>query len=178
MEDKTSMVGGNDVRAEAVFEPLLRFEMEMGTFLSEWQHCDHLSSYLARIVSHNRTDPVRHSNFFSSALNELLEVSFRSGAASGHIVLAILRHGPVEQIQMTFPCPAEQIPFYREAVSKVDRGDAHARYLDSISTDMAPSRESILLDLAINFDASIRIEEGTSPAVTLIVDLPLEGLVS
>ncbi|MNL85764.1 hypothetical protein D3C87_2142000 [compost metagenome] len=63
-------------------------------------------------------------------------------------------------------------------MSKIDRSDAHARYLDSISTDMAPSRESILLDLAINFDASIRIEESSSPAVTLIVDLPLEGLVS
>ncbi|WP_113567179.1 ubiquinone biosynthesis methyltransferase UbiE [Rhizobiales bacterium] len=169
---------GNSVPAEAIFEPLLQFEMEMGTFLSEWQHCDHLSSYLARMISHNRTDPVRHSNFFSSALNELLEVSFRSGAASGHIGLAIYRHGPIERVQITFPCPSEQVPFYREAVSKVDRSDAHARYLDSISTDMAPSRESILLDLAINFDASIRIEESTLHAVTLIVDLPLEGLVS
>lgn len=172
------MIVGDNGPAEAVFEPLLQLEMEMGTFISEWQYCDHLSSYLARIISHNRTDPVRHSNFFSSALNELLEVSFRSGAASGHIVLAIFRHGPIEQIKISFPCPAEQIPFYREAVSKVDRGDAHARYLDSISTDMAPSRESILLDLAINFDASIRLEEGPSPTVTLIVDLPLEGLVS
>ncbi len=172
------MIVANNGPAEAAFEPLLQLEMEMGTFISEWQHCDHLSSYLARIISHNRTDPVRHSNFFSSALNELLEVSFRSGASSGQVVLAIFRHGPVEQIKITFPCAAEQIPFYREAVSKVDRSDARARYLDSISTDMAPSRDSILLDLAINFDASIRFEEGPSPAVTLVVDLPLEGLVS
>ncbi|KQW54762.1 MULTISPECIES: hypothetical protein [unclassified Ensifer] len=169
---------GNSVPAEAVFEPLLQFEMEMGTFLSEWQHCDHLSTYLARMISHNRADPVRHSNFFSSALNELLEVSFRGGSSSGQIGLAIYRNGPTERVQITFPCPPGQIPFYHEAVSKIDRSDAHSRYLDAISTDMAPSRESILLDLAINFDASIRIEENTSPAVTLIVDLPLEGLVS
>ena len=76
-------------------------------------HCDHLSTYLARMISHNRADPVRHSNFFSSALNELLEVSFRGGTASGQIGLSIYRHGPVERVQITFPCPAEQVPFSR-----------------------------------------------------------------
>ncbi|PLU80904.1 ubiquinone biosynthesis methyltransferase UbiE, partial [Sinorhizobium medicae] len=70
------MHGAENHRTEAAYEPLLQFEMEMGAFLSDWNHCDQLSSFMARMISHNRTDPVRHSNFFSSALNELLEVSF------------------------------------------------------------------------------------------------------
>lgn len=65
---------------ETAFEPLLQFDMEMEDFLSDWHHCDHVSSYLARMISHNRTDPVRHSNFFSSALNELFW-RFRFAAA-------------------------------------------------------------------------------------------------
>lgn len=89
--------------AEAKFEPLLQFEMEMGTFLSDWQHCDQLSTFMARMISHNRTDPLRHSNFFSSALNELLEVSFRGGTPEGRIGCAVYRHGPKERVKLSFP---------------------------------------------------------------------------
>jgi len=133
---------------ETAFEPLLQFDMEMEIFLSDWQHCDHVSSYLARMISHNRTDPVRHSNFFSSALNELLEVSFRGGTTDGKIGLSIYRQGGTERVQLSFPCPPGQARFYREAVSKTRESDAQARYLDAISNDLAPSRESVLLDLA------------------------------
>lgn len=164
--------------AEAAFEPLLQFEMEMGAFLSDWQHCDQVSSFMARMISHNRTDPVRHSNFFSSALNELLEVSFRGGSPDGQIGCAVYRQGAKERVKLTFPCPPGQRQFYREAVSKTRRGNAYARYLDAISTDLAPSRDVVLLELAINFDADIRLEESDPPSITLVVDLPLEGIVS
>ncbi|WEX74985.1 ubiquinone biosynthesis methyltransferase UbiE [Sinorhizobium numidicum] len=164
--------------AEAAFEPLLQFEMEMGTFLSDWNHCDHLSSYVARMISHNRTDPIRHSNFFSSALNELLEVTFRGGSPDGLMGCAVYRNGPMERVKLTFPCPPGQRQFYHEAVSRTRQADAYARYLSSISTDLSPSREIILLDLAINFDAQVRLEETDPPSVTLVIDLPLEGAVS
>jgi hypothetical protein len=163
---------------DAVFEPLLQFEMEMGTFLSDWHHCDQLSTFVARMVSHNRMDPIRHSNFLSSALNELLEISFRGGSPDGQIGCAVYRQGPMERVKLTFPCPPRQRQYFSEAVSKTRREDALARYLDSISTDLAPSRDTVLLDLAINFDARIRLENGVPPSITLIVDLPLEGIVS
>lgn len=70
-----------------------------------------------------------------------------------------------------------QRQFYREAVSKTRDADAHARYLDSISTDLAPSREAVLLDLSINFDADVRLDESDPPSIRLVVDLPLEGVV-
>ncbi|MCA1490674.1 ubiquinone biosynthesis methyltransferase UbiE [Ensifer sp. NBAIM29] len=168
----------NAAQAKAHFEPLIELEMEMGTFLSDWDHCDHLSSFMARMISHNRTDPVRHSNFFSSALNELLEVSFRGGSPEGRIGCTVYRQGPKERVKLTFPCPPSQRQFYREAVSKTHKQDAYDRYLDAISNDLSPSREVILLDLAINFEAEISLDEKTSPSITLVVDLPLEGIVS
>ncbi|ODR93260.1 ubiquinone biosynthesis methyltransferase UbiE [Sinorhizobium alkalisoli] len=168
----------NAAQAKAHFEPLIELEMEMGTFLSDWDHCDHLSSFMARMISHNRTDPVRHSNFFSSALNELLEVSFRGGSPEGRIGCTVYRQGPKERVKLTFPCPPSQRQFYREAVSKTRKQDAYDRYLDAISNDLSPSREVILLDLAINFEAEISLDEKTSPSITLVVDLPLEGIVS
>lgn len=118
------MHGAENQPTEAAFEPLLHFEMEMGAFLSDWNHCDQLSTFMARMISHNRTDPIRHSNFFSSALNELLEVSFRSGSPDGRIGCAVYRWGPTERVELTFPCPPGQRQFYREAVSKTRDADA------------------------------------------------------
>ncbi|MBB5533808.1 hypothetical protein [Rhizobium giardinii] len=163
---------------EADFEPLLQLEMEMGTFLSDWHHCDQLSTFVARMISLNRTDPVRHSNFFSSALNELLEVLFRGGFPDGQIGCAVYRQGPTERVKLTFPCPPRQRHFLNEAVAKARRGDALARYLDSISTDLAPTRDAVLLDLTINFDALIHLEDSAPSSITLVVDLPLEGIVT
>lgn len=168
----------NAAQAKANFEPLIELEMEMVTFLSDWHHCDHLSSFMGRMISHNRTDPVRHSNFFSSALNELLEVTFRGGTPEGRIGCTVYRQGPKERVKLTFPCPPSQRQFYREAVSKTRKQDAYDRYLDAISNDLSPSREVILLDLAINFEAEISLEEKASPSITLVVDLPLEGIIS
>ena len=111
-------------------------------------------------------------------LNELLEVSFRGGTTDGKIGLSIYRQGGTERVQLSFPCPPGQARFYREAVSKTRGSDAEARYLDAISNDLAPSRESVLLDLAVNYDAHLRLDEDAAPAITLIVDLPLEGMVS
>ena len=163
---------------EATFEPLLQIEMEMGTFLSNWHHCDQLSTFIARTISHNRTDPVRHSNFLSSALNELLEVSFRGGSPDGQIGCAVYRHGRTERVKLTFPCLSRQRQCFSEAVSNTRREDALTRYLDSISTGLTPSRDVAFLDLAINFDAQIRLENSAPPSITLVVDLPLEGIVS
>lgn len=168
----------NAAPAEPGFEPLIQLEMEMGTFLSDWQHCDQLSSFIARMISHNRTDPVRHSNVFSSALNELLEVSFRGGSAEGRIGCTVYRRGATERVKLSFPCPPNQRQFYREAVCETRKRDAYARYLDAISTDLVPSREAVLLDLAINFDAEISLEEKAAASIALVVDLPLEGIVS
>lgn len=164
--------------AEAAFAPLLQFEMDMRTFLSDWQHCDQLSTFIARMISHNRTDPIRHANFFSFALNELLEVSFRGGSPDGRIDCIVYRRDLMERVKLSFTCPSGQQEFYREAVSRTHQDDAFSRYLGAISTDQTPNREVILLDLAINFDAEVHLEERAPASITLVVDLPLEGTIS
>ncbi|TCR98692.1 MULTISPECIES: ubiquinone biosynthesis methyltransferase UbiE [unclassified Rhizobium] len=169
------MHAASNKSAEVAFKPLLRFEMDMATFLSDWQHCDQLSTFMARMISHNRSDPIRHSNLFSFALNELLEVSFRGGSARGLIDCAVYRYDATERVRLSFTCPAGQREFYREAVSRSRQEDAIARYLSAISIDQTPNREVMLLDLAINFDARLDLEEPTAASITLVVDLPLEG---
>ena len=79
------------------FDSMIEIGMEINTFISEWLHCDYLSTYLARMISHNRSDSVLHSNLFSSALNELLEVVFRTRLPGGDLACKVSRQGNIEQ---------------------------------------------------------------------------------
>lgn len=54
--------------------------------------------------------------------------------------------------------------------------EARERYLNSVSGDLAPSREIVILELALDYDAALRIEETGPDIITLVVDLPLEDL--
>ena len=42
--------------------------------------------------------------------------------------------------------------------------------------DLAPSREVVLLELAVDYNAILSVEEADGDAIKLVVDLPLEGL--
>ncbi len=161
---------------EVAFEPLIQIEMEVKTFLSEWMHCDHISTYLARMISHNRSDSLRHSNLFSSAVNELLEVAFRTRHPAGEIACRVSRQGETDRIELTFPCTPQERQFYEEAMLQIERPELRERYLNAVSGDLAPSREVVLSELAIDYNATLRLVEAEADAVTLIVDLPLERL--
>lgn len=157
------------------FEPMIQIDMEMKAFVSAWRHCDYISTYMARMISQNRSDSVRHSNLFSSAFNELLEVAFRTRHANGELACRVSRHGATDRIELTFPCVPEERRFYEEAVAQVAGSEARERYLNSVSGDLAPSREIVLLELAIDYNATIKVEEADDEAIKLVVDLPLEG---
>jgi hypothetical protein len=161
----------------AAFEALVQFDMEIEAFASNWIHCDQVSTYLARMISHNRSDSVRHSNLFSSALNELLEAAFRARHTEGELVCKVSRSGNWDRIELTFPCTAEERNFFEQALAQTAGDDALDRYLFSVSGDMAPSREVVLSELVINYEALIRITDAGTNRIRLIVDLPLEELV-
>ncbi|TPI67877.1 ubiquinone biosynthesis methyltransferase UbiE [Mesorhizobium sp. B2-8-9] len=161
---------------EPIFEPMIQIDMEIKTFVSAWKHCDYVSTYMARMISQNRSDSVRHSNLFSSAFNEVLEVAFRTRHADGELACRVSRHGTTDRIELTFPCMPEERQFYQAAVSQAAGFEARERYLNSVSGDLAPSREVVLLELAVDYNATLRVEEAESDTIKLVVELPLEGL--
>ena len=69
-------------RVRPEFKALLEIAIRADVFSSNWEHCDRIASYVARMVSHNRTNSLLYLNLFSSALNELLETAFRSIGAT------------------------------------------------------------------------------------------------
>ncbi|AYG63339.1 ubiquinone biosynthesis methyltransferase UbiE (plasmid) [Rhizobium jaguaris] len=157
---------------------MLELEMEMEIFMSDWLHCNQLSNYVARMVSHDRSDPVRHANLLSSALNELFEISFRSGSAPGRLHCDISRGDHLERISLTFPCAPEQQHLYRDASTKASGGGALERYLDALADENSVQEDIILLGLAINYDASLLLREVEGRALTVILDIPVEGLLN
>ncbi|CDM62762.1 hypothetical protein LPU83_pLPU83d_1392 (plasmid) [Rhizobium favelukesii] len=169
-------------RQEAItntaFEQLLKLEIEMATFTADWLHCDQLSNYIARMVSHDRRDPLRHSNLLSSALNELLEMSFRSDAQEGELVCDLYRHEQTERIELSFPCPSQQRRFYFELVDGLNDGEKLANYVRVIADETAPIAQAVLLGLAVNYDADIELRASAADALTFVVDLPLERLLN
>ncbi|MBZ9793093.1 ubiquinone biosynthesis methyltransferase UbiE [Rhizobium sp. 3T7] len=150
--------------------------MEMATFTADWLHCDQLSNYVARMVSHDRRDPLRHSNLLSSALNELLEMSFRSNAQEGELICVFYRHKQIERIELSFPCPSQQRRFYAELVQGLKHSGQLAHYVEVIADETAPLEQAVLLGLAVNYDADIELRTSTADALTFVVDLPLERL--
>ncbi|MER9140377.1 MULTISPECIES: ubiquinone biosynthesis methyltransferase UbiE [unclassified Mesorhizobium] len=158
------------------FEPMIQIDMGIKAFVSAWRHCDYVSTYMARMISQNRSDSVRHSNLFSSAFNELLEVAFRTRHADGELACRVSRHGATDRIELTFPCLPAERQFYEEAVSQLAGMEARERYLNSVSGDLAPSRGVILVELAVDYNATLWIEEADGDAIKLVLDLPLEGL--
>ncbi len=160
------------------FEPLLDLKMDMAVFTADWLHCGQCSNYIARMVSHDRRDPIRHANLLSSALNELLEMSFHSNEHHGEFVYRFYRYREMERIELTFPCSPQKRRFYHEIVQELKSEQALATYLDVIANNAAPADRVILFGLAVNYDADIKAKDLGTGALTFIVDLPLERLLN
>ena len=164
----------SDTHAAVGFEPLIEINMEIDVFGSDWWHCDHISSYLARMVSHNRTDSLLYSNLFSSAVNELLETVYRAHSGPGAFTCSVSRHGAVDRIELTLPCGAQDKSFYEGAIDAVHGPDAGDRYRNVLLSP-GPIDPSIgLLELAVDYDAKLKIETLEGNAVRLTAELALE----
>ncbi|WP_306910816.1 ubiquinone biosynthesis methyltransferase UbiE [Rhizobium mesoamericanum] len=164
--------------AGKAFDQLLDLEMEMATFTADWLHCDQLSNYVARMVSHDRRDPLRHANLLSSALNELLEMSFRSDAQEGALTCGFYRHGQIERIELSFPCASQQRRYYSDLVNGLKDNGKLASYIEVIGDETAPIEKAVLLGLAINYEAEIELRASPADTLTFVVDLPLERLLN
>ena len=59
---------------------------------------------------------------------------------------------------------------------QIARSEARDRYLHAVSGDLAPTREVVFLELAIDYNATLWLEDGDADTIMLVMDLPLADL--
>lgn len=148
--------------------------MGIDDFSSDWLHCDRISSYVARMVSHSRADSLLHANLLSSALNELLETVFSNHGPDGEFSCRVKRSGPRDVIELTLPCDDATLRFYEDAATRLKRQDVADVYRSALLTPGELDPHLGLLEVAVDYQAKISI----APAgrrLTLSAEMALEA---
>jgi hypothetical protein len=159
---------------EPEFSLLLQLDMAINGFASDWAYCDRFSTYVARMIGHNRTDSLLYSNLFSSAFNELLETAFRMHRPDGEFGFSIWRSGTRDRIELTIPCDAALDRFYRQAAGGLDASDVADQFRSALFAE-GPLKPNIgLLELAADYRANISIVAADDESVTLAAEFSLE----
>lgn len=148
--------------------------MDLEAFASDWAYCDRLSSYVAKMVSHNRTDSLLYSNLLSSALNELLETAHRAHGSSGNFVCSVLRHGNKDRVELVIPNDLAGLDFYRTAISRLSQENLAETYRTALFQEGAIDPTIGLMELAVDYNARLAIEPMDDGAVRLTAELTLE----
>jgi hypothetical protein len=155
-------------------DQLLEVSMGIEDFASEWLHCDRLSSYVARMVSHNRADSLLYSNLLSSALNELLETVFSNHGPEGEFSCRVKRSGPTDVIELTLPCDDDTLRFYTDAEGLLQRGDVAEVYQSALFSPGVQDPRLGLLEVAVDYQAKISIRPAGG-RLTLSAEMMIEG---
>lgn len=153
---------------------VIRLDVDIQDFGSDWTHCDLMSGYVARMVSHNRLDSLLFSNLYSSALNELLEAVFRAHGTGGKLECSICRQGRDDRIELTFPADEAVLGLYRDAISRVNGDDAEAAYLQALFTEGEPGPGLGLMELGVDYGARLAVDRMDDGRIRLTADLTLE----
>lgn len=172
------MATGYETASVRSFEPLIQVAMAARELSGYWAQCSHIATYVARAVSHNRTDSTLYSNLFSSAINELLELAFRSHHGEGVVECRVLRRGEVDRIEISIPCAPSHSRFLLSAVGYLSGPGSEARYLRALTSDEDVCADIGLLELAHDYGADISARVEDDELVRLTVDLRLEDPVS
>jgi hypothetical protein len=155
------------------FVTVLELALNTEVFTSDWRHCSRIATYIARMVSHKRSDPLLYANLFSSALNELLETAFRTHG-SGEIVCSVGRAGPVDRIELTIPGDSTVHRFYRDAIDSMERPDIGEYYIQALLSEGPLDPRIGLLELAVDYSARLSLAGEAAPAVRLIAEFLLD----
>ncbi|HWK67637.1 MAG TPA: ubiquinone biosynthesis methyltransferase UbiE [Rhizobiaceae bacterium] len=148
--------------------------MDVGAFASDWAYCDRLSSYAAKMVSHNRTDSLLYSNLLSSAMNELLETAHRAHGATGNFVCSILRNGNKDRVELVIPNDLAGLDFYRKALNRLSQENLAETYRAALFQEGPIDPTIGLMELAVDYNARLIIEPMDDGAVRLAAELTLE----
>ena len=134
---------------------LIEVSMGMSDFVSEWMHCDRISSFVARLVSQSRADPLFYANLFSSALNELLEVVFLNHGSEGDLTCRVRRVGVVDVIEIGIPCDDKVISFYTGIMNDLDSEKIEALYHSALFASGECDARLGIFELAVDYKAKI-----------------------
>lgn len=149
--------------------------MGIEDFASEWLHCDRISSYVARMVSHSRTDPLLYANLLSSALNELLETAFAHHGSKGDFSCRVSRAGEADVIELDLPCDETALAFYREAARRLTQPDLAEVYREALFSPGTADPHLGLLEVAVDYRARISIVPENGNRLKLAAEVALEG---
>jgi hypothetical protein len=155
-------------------DQLLEVSMGIEDFSSEWLHCDRISSYVARMVSHNRADSLLYANLLSSALNELLETVFANHGPRGEFNCRVRRSGPTDVIELTLPCDDTTLRFYTDAAGVLQRGDVAEIYQSALFHPGAQDPRLGLLEVAVDYQARISVAP-MGDRLKLSAEMTIEG---
>ena len=155
--------------------PLVEISMGIEAFASEWLHCDRISSYLARMVSHNREDSLLYANLLSSALNELLETAFAHHGPEGDFSCRVSRAGNADVIELDLPCDDETLSFFTEAASRLKQPNLAEIYHSALFSGGKADPHLGLLEVAVDYKAQISIQQEKGNRLKLAAELALEG---
>ena len=156
-------------------KPLVEISMGIEAFASEWLHCDRISSYLARMVSHNRTDSLLYANLLSSALNELLETAFAHHGPGGAFSCRVSRAGDADVIELELPCDESAMTYYNAAAERLQRPDVADVYHSALFAPGSTDPHLGLLEVAVDYRARISIVPEAGNRLKLAAEMALEG---
>ena len=156
-------------------KPLLEISMGIEAFASDWLHCDRISSYVARMVSHNRADSLLYANLLSSALNELLETAFVHHGPEGDFTCRVSRTGDGDLIELSLPCDESARLYYRDAAERLQRADIVDLYHSALFAADGTDPHLGLLEIAVDYRARISIAPASGNRLKLAAELALEG---
>lgn len=163
----------NPSASDVGFEALLEFDIDAHHIDQHWDYCKHIANFVARMVSHNRSDPFLYSNLLSTSLNELFETVYRTRKEPGQLHFRILRKGDIDRIKLSLPCAGEEREFLLDTVDETRAPNATEKYLEFLFSDGELDRRIGLFELAINYKARIEVSLPRKKTVLLTVDMAL-----
>jgi hypothetical protein len=119
-------------------------------------------------------DSLLHYNLLSSALNQILELAFRSHAPGAAITCSLLRKEGLDRVVLSVPGNEELSTAYRKMVGDAGRDNSAERLASEILAGAPASAGLSLMELAANYKAEFRLEISDDRRISLVTDLALE----
>jgi hypothetical protein len=154
---------------------LIEVSMRMDDFASEWMHCDRISSYIARLVAQNRSDPLYYANLFSSAMNELLETVYLNHGSEGDLTCRVRSVDETDVIEIGLPSDQKTSDFYTDAVNALDGPDLEDLYHEALFSAGQHDSRLGMFELAVDYKAKINVF-ASSGRLTLSTQIALGGV--